>query len=99
MDVERAEYEVLQGFTAFLEQHWVRYVLIEMYCHSTAHHFLSQWGYNGFFISVGQGLIDIKEIQDDRFGDYLFINPEISQDFTQRQSRIHSRLSTVKGRK
>ena len=99
VDVERAEYEVLQGFTTFLEHHWVGYVLLEMYCHSHAHNFLSQCGYAGFFISAGQGLIDIEEIRDNRFGDYLFVNPKIAHDFAQRQSRIHSRLTAVNARK
>jgi FkbM family methyltransferase len=92
IDVERAEYEVLQGFKTFLASYRIGYILLEMYCHSSAHNFLSQWGYAGFFISVGHGLIDIKEIQDNRFGDYLFINPKVSQEFAQRQACIARRL-------
>ncbi len=99
VDVERAEYELLQGFSEFLEKHLVRYILIEMFCHSAAHNLLSQWGYKGFFVGVGQGLIDIKDIHDDRFGDYLFINSEVSQAFAQRRLLIHSRLSTKRIRR
>lgn len=93
IDVERAEFEMLRGFSHSLQNQKVDFILIEMLGLSPSHTLLSNYGYTGFFIKKGTGLIVATQISPNTFGDYLFVSPNVFSEFEQFAPHIHNVLA------
>ena len=72
IDVERAEYQLLQGFQKGLAKNIVDFILIEMEGRGPAMNLLKQYGYSGFKISAGQVARRINVEEDSKVSDFLF---------------------------
>jgi FkbM family methyltransferase len=92
IDVERAEFEMLQGFSHSLKNHLADFILIEMLGHSPSQNLLSECGYTGFLVKKGSGLIEMSQVSPNTFGDYLFISPNALSEFERLRPHIQAVL-------
>ena len=78
IDVERAEFEVLQGMETLLEQRLIDYILLEQLSNSESQEFLAKFGYKGQLVDeTNKCLIELELVPDGTFGNYLFKSPEV----------------------
>lgn len=91
IDVERAEFDMLQGFSLSIENQFADFILIEMIGHSPSQNLLSEYGYAGFLVKKGSGLIEVSQTPPGTFGDYLFISPNALSEF----DRLRPHIQTI----
>lgn len=78
IDVERAEFEVLQGMEMLLDRCLVDYILLEQLSNSESQKFLAKFGYKGQLVDeVNKSLIELDSVPEGTFGNYLFKSPEV----------------------
>lgn len=76
IDVERAEDAVLAGATKVLAHQLVDYFIVELRTGTVAERLLTGAGYDGFWLDEeNRRLVPTKDIENGRFGDYLFRRP------------------------
>ena len=76
IDVERAEFQVLQGAFELLEKRVMDYIILEQLAGSESQKLLFNVEYTGWLIDEEKKkLIAIDDIPDNHFGNYLFVNP------------------------
>lgn len=92
IDVERAEYELLQGFREGLAGQIADFILIEMDGEGPCSHFLNQSGYEGFRVDNGMSIRDMDR-NTAQVQDYLFVAPGLSK-----MIREHPMYDSVKAR-
>ncbi|MDJ0703818.1 MAG: FkbM family methyltransferase [Leptolyngbyaceae cyanobacterium MO_188.B28] len=79
IDVERAEFQVLQGMRTLLLKNSVDFLIVETCAHGLSHELLKQLGYRCFYIDErNKNIIDTQKIDEGFFGDYLFVSPQKS---------------------
>ncbi len=75
IDVERAEYELLQGFQAGLARQAADFILIEMEGHGPCLELLKESGYQGFQLAGDHSLRPMDAEGDQDVHDFLFAAP------------------------
>jgi hypothetical protein len=83
---------MLQGFSHSLKNQIADFILIEMLGHSPSHNLLSEYGYTGFLVKKGSGLIEMSQVPPNTFGDYLFISNKAFSEFEQLAPHIQKTL-------
>ena len=79
IDVERAEFEVLQGMKSLLEKNRVDYILLEQLSGSDSQNLLTDVGYTGQLVDeASKNLREISSVASGTFGNYLFTSPEVT---------------------
>lgn len=78
IDVERAEFEVLQGMEMLLKERCIDYILLEQISDSDSQNFLTTLGYTGRLVDeASKSLIELGLVDSGTFGNYLFKSPEV----------------------
>ncbi len=75
IDVERAEDSVIAGATKALAEHRIDYLIVELLAGSAAQRGLERAGYASYLLHPDRKLVPAGEIEEGRFGDYLFVRP------------------------
>lgn len=84
IDVERTEVEVLKGMSSLLAKNSIDLIILETYSHSQAQKMLIDWGYSCFGIdSITRRIINIENIRQGEFGDYLFVSSKCLPEFSE----------------
>ena len=82
IDVERAELEVLQGMIDLLEARLIDYIVLEQFAGSESQNILASVGYIGWFIDERKKTLgEIKQIEIEGCGNYLFVSPNLINEF------------------
>ena len=85
IDVERAECQVVRGFRDTLKARLVDYLFVEMMAGSEAQEELHSHDYRGWFVSErDRRLVPIGSIENDTFGDFVFVRPQLIESFGRR---------------
>lgn len=91
IDVERAELEVIKGMSELLQQQRISYIILEQMAGSEAQYLLESFGYNGWLIDeTGQVLVDTKLVEDDYFGNFIFVSSICLDEFKNKYSERFS---------
>ena len=91
IDVERAELEVLKGAIELLEKRCIDYIILEQLAGSQSQSLLHSLGYEGWLIDEEKKvLIADNQINNDYFGNYLFVNPNCISQFKKQYSALLS---------
>lgn len=88
IDVERAEHHVLRGMADLLRDGRIDYLIVEMLAHGEAQNLLTGHGYTCFLLDPARRMIiDVRRIEPEHFGDYLFVSQAMIPEFGRRFSR------------
>ena len=75
IDVDRAEDAVIDGALNTIAEGRVDFFIIELFMGARAQILLERAGYRAFLISEGKRLVPVTDVEQGRFGDYLFVRP------------------------
>jgi hypothetical protein len=89
IDVERAELDVLQGMSDLLKAIRIDYLILEQLAGGESQQLLDSFNYKGWLIDeTNRMLVEISQVEEGQFANYLFISPGIINDFTHRYASL-----------
>lgn len=85
IDVERAEQDVLQGMSDLLQESRIDYIILEQLAGGESQQLLDSFNYKGWLIDeTSRRLVDISQVEQGQFANYLFVSPSVINDFSHR---------------
>lgn len=89
IDVERAELDVLQGMSDLLQESRIDYIILEQLAGGEPQQLLDSFHYQGWLIDeTNRMLVDIAQVEEGQFANYLFVSPGVINDFTYRYASL-----------
>lgn len=89
IDVERAELDVLQGMSDLLQESRIDYIILEQLAGGESQQLLDSLNYKGWLIDeTNRRLVDISQVEEGQFANYLFVSPGVINDFTHRYASL-----------
>lgn len=89
IDVERAELEVLKGMIDIMAEQKIDYIILEQLAGSESQELLHSINYAGWLINEeSKNLVDIKQVKPDHFANYLFVSPNLINQFNHNYAHL-----------